>query len=55
MRASKLLVILFKKLTHMNSPCISNGIPRLLKLDSFSTLWLHPDRWPDTANDVNSQ
>ena len=55
MRASKLLVILFKNLSHMNSPFISNGISRLLKLDFLSTSWLHPDRWADTANDVNSQ
>ena len=54
-RASKLLVILFKKRSHMSPPFISNGIPRLLELDFFSTSWLHPDRWADTANDVNSQ
>ena len=34
----KLLVILFKKLSHVNSAFISNGISRHLTMDFFSTL-----------------
>ena len=51
----KLLVILFKKLSHVNSAFISNDISRHLPMDFFSTSWLHPGSCADTANDDNSQ
>ena len=51
----KLLVILFMKLSHVNSSFISNEISRHLTMDFCSTSWLHPGSCADSANDDNSQ